>query len=43
MGGMKLLILNFNGATVEIWETMRNFIPHLVSRWLLIHAGQGYS
>ena len=31
--------LNFNGATVEVWEWMNNFIPHFSGMWLLIHSG----
>ena len=32
---------NFNGATVEVWEWISNFIPHFPGQgmWLLIHAG----
>ena len=29
----------FNGTTVEAWEWISNFIPHLLGMWLLIHAG----
>ena len=29
---------NFNGATVEVWEWISNFIP-LMGMWLFIHAG----
>ena len=30
---------NFNGATVEVWEWISNFIPHLMMDELLIHSG----
>ena len=31
---------NFNGATVDVWEWISNFIPHtLFCIWLLIHVG----
>ena len=31
--------LNFNGATVEVYEWISNFIHTLQCMWLLIHAG----
>ena len=31
--------LNVNGATVEVWEWISNFIPHLLGMRLLVHAG----
>ena len=38
---------NFNGCAVEVWEWIRNFIPHFTgnvityARWLkLIHVGK---
>ena len=30
---------NFNGATVEVWEWISNFITHFTCICLLIHAG----
>ena len=30
---------DFNGATVEVWEWINNFIPHFPGMWLLIHGG----
>ena len=30
---------NFNGAAVEVWEWINNFIHILQGMWLLIHAG----
>ena len=27
----------FNGKTVEVMESISNFIPHLMSMWLIIH------
>ena len=30
---------NFNGATVEVFELIGDFIPHFTGIWLLIHAG----
>ena len=29
---------NVNGCTVDVWECIRNFKPHLSWVWLLIHA-----
>ena len=29
---------NFNGATVEVWEWISNYIPHFMMMSLLIHA-----
>ena len=30
---------NVNGAIIEVWEWLSNFIPHLTGMWLLIHVG----
>ena len=30
---------NSNGATVEVWELISYFIPHITEYWLLIHGG----
>ena len=37
------LLPNFNGATVEVWEWISKFIPHLLGIWLFIHAGIKFS
>ena len=28
----------FNGATVEVWEWINDYIPHFLGMWSLIHA-----
>ena len=30
---------NFNGATVEVWEWINDFVSYSTGMWLLIHAG----
>ena len=30
---------NFNGAAIEVWEWLSNFIPHFTGMRLLIHGG----
>ena len=30
---------NFNGAAVDVWERISNFILHLLGMRLLVHAG----
>ena len=30
---------NFNGAVVEVWEIIRNFISHFAGYVIAIHAG----
>ena len=30
---------NFNGAAIEVWGWISNFIPYLNGVWLLIHPG----
>ena len=30
---------NFNGCTVEVWEWMSNFMPHLIGFVSTYHAG----
>ena len=36
---MIYLFPNFNGATVEVWDWINNFIHNLLGIWLFIHAG----
>ena len=31
--------LHFNGATIEVWKWISNFIPHLIMGEIAIHAG----
>ena len=30
---------NFNGATVEVWVWISNFIPHIIMDVITTHAG----